>query len=703
MATPVTAGTALLVRQFFMDPLMWGAACGTLNEFCLRKAFEPSGFLLKALLIHSGSAVARYSDPAYDAEPTAFASFPLDSFPDNFQGFGAVTLTNILPLQSGAGLDPKLSLFVSDWLAMKAHTTIKCVITFDTEYPEPLKVTVAWFDPPSVIGSVTSLLVHDLDLVVRTPEGDLHWGNEDYAGHDRGNHRKGHGDTANPVEQVLIARPRCARVPCQYEVFLHAHSLFARPTQHVAMVVTSSGAVADPSPASDPWFRPDSDDAPRSRHHNQTYSPVQVAIAASLRGAEAASTAFDVATCGHLRLVEATLRFNRLHCSTGESMASYIELTIQGPSGRAVSVGGADSSVGKARITTEWPSSWNSDANGEYTATIDLTDAKVGGIGEWTLYVMNSYSPAGRVAYDLSARLLFYGGPRDSCAPTAAPTSLSHKSEPHAIPPDELLSDFHTAYEVPFSALGLGVTQTSSIGSSTGPLLSQDRLVIACFPYEAGVLESVKLTVDAHDGADTFTLGTDAWLLALLVTAPDERLSVQVGGYHWLGRKDHFYYRHWPDPWLGRLSTGAKWQSTRDVSAAGLTGSRPEGALNIRNKGSPSTGKWVVELAMGSNSPRRPVNFTGTATLMFKDLDCAKTACARKVVRLTSFTSSPSLGAQERAPYTLLSLFNLMCLALVYLSIYGVRKALQMKRRARVNEGTPGMTGPTYGSVVSES
>ena len=48
----------------------------------------PSGYLLKAVFLHSGEAITRYSDPLYDLEPTRFPSFELLSEPvDVFQGW----------------------------------------------------------------------------------------------------------------------------------------------------------------------------------------------------------------------------------------------------------------------------------------------------------------------------------------------------------------------------------------------------------------------------------------------------------------------------------------------------------------------------------------------------------------------------------------------------------------------------------------
>ena len=66
--------------------------------YSTKGAFTPSGYFLKAVFLHSGQAVSRYSDPLYDAEPTRIASFELLSQPvDVFQGkAGLLKLVYIL-------------------------------------------------------------------------------------------------------------------------------------------------------------------------------------------------------------------------------------------------------------------------------------------------------------------------------------------------------------------------------------------------------------------------------------------------------------------------------------------------------------------------------------------------------------------------------------------------------------------------------
>ena len=92
---------ALLVRQYFMEPQHWAATCANRGHSgCARGPFEPSGYLLKALFLHSGSPVSRYSDALWDDMPTRFPSFELLAQPlDAFQGHGEIRLSNVLPLE----------------------------------------------------------------------------------------------------------------------------------------------------------------------------------------------------------------------------------------------------------------------------------------------------------------------------------------------------------------------------------------------------------------------------------------------------------------------------------------------------------------------------------------------------------------------------------------------------------------------------
>ena len=100
MAAPAAAGSALLIRQYFMDDAFWASTCNKAYKRCKDGSFAPSGYLLKGLILHSGNPVRRYSDPMYDSESVFLDSFELASPPDNYQGYGQVLLKNVLPLHN---------------------------------------------------------------------------------------------------------------------------------------------------------------------------------------------------------------------------------------------------------------------------------------------------------------------------------------------------------------------------------------------------------------------------------------------------------------------------------------------------------------------------------------------------------------------------------------------------------------------------
>jgi len=121
MATPAAAGIGLLVRQYFMSSssAFWAGHCNLVNSFC--RAFTPSGVLVKAVLLQSGSAMRMFDGGGtntYDiTDDRMLTPAPLPSSsagsndvilgapPDQFQGYGRVTLSNVLPL-TGAYLSP---------------------------------------------------------------------------------------------------------------------------------------------------------------------------------------------------------------------------------------------------------------------------------------------------------------------------------------------------------------------------------------------------------------------------------------------------------------------------------------------------------------------------------------------------------------------------------------------------------------------
>lgn len=182
MAAPGAAGMVALIRQYFVDNegMYWSAVCNQNYAFC--SGFNPSGVLAKAILLHSGSAMLDVNVHS--------GQQPIAAPPGNVQGFGRVTLSNVLPLTIGS-----MDLFVDDLQTVSDGATNSYAVTV-VDSSVPLKVTLSWFDPPAQDGSTSTALINDLDLAVTDPTGNVYYGNGG-----------GSPDTVNNNEQVLQAAP----------------------------------------------------------------------------------------------------------------------------------------------------------------------------------------------------------------------------------------------------------------------------------------------------------------------------------------------------------------------------------------------------------------------------------------------------------------------------------------------------------------
>lgn len=113
MATPGAAGNGILIRQYFMDPnrKFWRAVCNTAYRSC--KSFIPSGPLIKAIGIHSGTRMTKFDGGGdYDVN--------LGAAPDFIQGFGRISLFRALPLKGTV----KFDLFVADAVNIQENSHI---------------------------------------------------------------------------------------------------------------------------------------------------------------------------------------------------------------------------------------------------------------------------------------------------------------------------------------------------------------------------------------------------------------------------------------------------------------------------------------------------------------------------------------------------------------------------------------------------
>ena len=75
----------------------------------------------------------------------------------------------------------------------------------------------------------------------------------------------------------------------------------------------------------------------------------------------------------------------------GGSWAGDLLLGICDPSGSCIEIGGYNMTYGYTDAGG-WPSGWNSDAAGAYSATVDLTSYGLTGAGDWTFEFVNGWS-----------------------------------------------------------------------------------------------------------------------------------------------------------------------------------------------------------------------------------------------------------------------------------------------------------------------
>ena len=150
-ATPAIAGSAALVRQYYVEG--WYPT-GTKQP---HNSFIPSGALLKAMLLNS------------TIDMTGIAGYP-----GNQEGWGLERLENVLYFSGSArnlwvwDVRNINGLFTNDSRNYSVNITSSTV---------PLKITLTWMDPPASPSSATPI-VNDLDLIVTAPNGDVFRGND---------------------------------------------------------------------------------------------------------------------------------------------------------------------------------------------------------------------------------------------------------------------------------------------------------------------------------------------------------------------------------------------------------------------------------------------------------------------------------------------------------------------------------------------
>jgi len=214
MATPVTAGHAALVRQYFADGFYPGGAPSPVD------GFVPSAALVKAMLIASAVDLAELG--CATAEPV----------PSRDQGWGLIQLDRAL-LFDGAS---NRLLLDDEWVGFAAASDPPHRRELATEAAGPLKVVLVWIDPPSTSLAEVNL-VNDLDLVVEGPDGVL-LGNSFVDGVSQPG---GSADRLNNVEVVWL--PEAS--PGDWTVEVRPHAI-REAGQGFALVVLRPDDAAHP-------------------------------------------------------------------------------------------------------------------------------------------------------------------------------------------------------------------------------------------------------------------------------------------------------------------------------------------------------------------------------------------------------------------------------------------------------------------------
>ncbi len=210
MATPLTAGAAALVRQYYHQ---------------VKGYSNPSGALIKATLINGAQNIApgQYGTGSTQEIPNAT--------PNNVIGFGRVNLVSSLALNPQAQMaywDDKAG------IGTGATRSYSVAVTQTATSGDFFAVTLAWTDYPGTFGAAKAL-VNDLDLEVVAPSGT----------HYRGNGGAG-WDRLNNSERVVIQNPTAGT----YQINVRGYNVPNGP-QPFAVVVRSpylSTSVTTPTP-----------------------------------------------------------------------------------------------------------------------------------------------------------------------------------------------------------------------------------------------------------------------------------------------------------------------------------------------------------------------------------------------------------------------------------------------------------------------
>eukprot|EP01041_Mallomonas_annulata_P004992 gene4992-9980_t len=508
MATPVVAGIALQLRQYFMDESFWASICNPIYSSCQLGAFTPSGYLLKALLLHSGSTMKRYSTTDFDFK-TKVKSFELGLTPDIYQGYGSIQLKNILPLANNQGLPSPLDLILWDRLAFSQFTTKLWEISFENNIVlDEIRITICWYDPPALLGYSGILLIHDLDIFVISPDGEFYWGNRDTYP----------GDYRNPNEQIIIPIPTCSAIngdagntntttsTCKYRVYVRCNSLSESEFQSIAVVMTTSGLVSGP-------FDVDFPSAELTAKYAQSDSSQEV-----VQNTPSELSSLDTST-------------------TSESVTAAVATDS-----KQSSISKNTSSKKKSAIIIDSSNSNTDSSNGPNTTPIATSSP--------SSKVMNadSNSDSDSDATYASDYLFLHTIP-------LASTQFSVHETVTDVPDDNYYSYYATDNTI----------RTYDRSSARMPNFPYEGTLLSV----SVCLEASKYANMSNVGQKVS--GMYPYILSLIIKDP-QGTTLQIGGTEWYESSSKLFYREWPRTWVRYYTGDHTFRSIRDIQDAELSG-----------------------------------------------------------------------------------------------------------------------------------
>jgi hypothetical protein len=218
MACPTAAGAAVLVRQYFVEGYYPYGQYGRNSSL----GFNPSGALLKAMLVHSGTQLNRRVS-------SSGTSVGLEDYPSIFQGYGRIQLEDVLNFGEAEG--ETLSLFVrgAAFVGDKYYVQLEDdgdedQYTFRTDATTayPVRITMAFTDPPASNPGSSAAQIHILGLRVTNVDTGAVTSHEDAP-----------GTAGNNVAFIEIAEPA---LNSTYLVTVSATRIYAN--QSYALVIT---------------------------------------------------------------------------------------------------------------------------------------------------------------------------------------------------------------------------------------------------------------------------------------------------------------------------------------------------------------------------------------------------------------------------------------------------------------------------------